>query len=110
MNAEHVTEDQPIATPGLLPPADATELFAWESHDDGLATREFVGAVREAAGFTVRVEGVQRENGTCTRRISIEQTGIRSGLLETEAARQLAAAIASSAYEIDHTTGGPNRG
>lgn len=84
-----------------LPPADAREVFDW--HDrDGLAAREFVGSAREAAGYVVRVEGVQLANGACTRRISIEPSGRRRAyLLETPAVRQLAAAINATADEID---------
>lgn len=88
------------ATPALLPPRDATELYEWEHHN-GLATREFVGTVRDAAGFTIRVEGIQRDNGTAARRISIEPGEHRPGLLETEAARQLAAAVIAATNEID---------
>ncbi|GAB4603168.1 hypothetical protein [Mycobacterium avium] len=33
--------------------------------------REFVGTERQAAGFTVSIEGVQRENGMCRRSASV---------------------------------------
>jgi integrase len=50
-------------TPDIPAPPDATEVFAWTQHAPDLARRPFTGAVREVAGFTVRIEGFQRDNG-----------------------------------------------
>ncbi|MCZ0732313.1 hypothetical protein [Mycolicibacterium iranicum] len=98
MTTQSAADAAPAA---ILPPADAREVFEWHRHHDGLADREFVGSAREAAGFVVRVEGIQRQNGSCTRRISIEPSeNPRAYLLEAAAADQLAAAITAATAEI----------
>lgn len=101
MNTHDAADTLHTETEIAIPePADATELFEWQ-RQAGLATREFVGTVRDAGGFTIRVEGIQRENGTCVRRISIERGATDPGLLGTEVARQFAAAVIAAAQEID---------
>ncbi|BBY77001.1 hypothetical protein MPRF_39000 [Mycolicibacterium parafortuitum] len=97
MTAQHIASARAAAT--MHPPADAFRVFDWEHHD-GLSTREFVGRTREAAGFLVTVEGVQRSNDTCRRWLTIEAPN-RGELLDPEIARQLTAAINAAADEID---------
>jgi hypothetical protein len=86
--------------PDVPSPPDATKVFSWTQQGPDLATRVFCGAVREAAGFAVRVEGFQRENQTCQRWLSVD-AGTFQTRLEPEAARQLAAALTAAASEIE---------
>jgi hypothetical protein len=86
--------------PDTPAPPDATELFSWTQRGPDLATRVFCGAVREAAGFAVRIEGFQRENRTCHCWLAIVGTTVQTRL-EPEAARQLAAALTAAASEIE---------
>jgi hypothetical protein len=87
-------------TPDIPSPPEATEVFGWTQHRQDLATRTFCGAVREAARFTVRIEGFQRENRTCQRWLVVDAPSLQTGL-EPEAARQLAAALVAAADEIE---------
>jgi hypothetical protein len=81
-------------------PPDATGVRDWTQRA-GVPTRLFDGNVREAFGFTVRVGSLQRDNGTCNRWLTVE-TDFRFGVpMESEAARQLAAALSAAADEID---------
>lgn len=83
-------------------PPDATEVYGWTAHRDGLAARAFDATVRECAGYRIRVHGVQRENGTCRRWVVIEAgPGADEEMLEPEAVRQLAAALTAAADEIE---------
>lgn len=85
--------------PNVPAPPDATEVFGWSQHGPDLARRPFTGAVREVAGFTVRIEGIQRENGTCQRRVTV-RAGSPLTRLEPEALRQLASVLIAAADEI----------
>lgn len=89
-----------IGVANTAPPPDTTELYPWLRTGDGLAEREFVGTVREAAGFTVSIEGVQRANGSTRRWVVVERVR-PAGRLEPELARQLAAAVSAAAAEIE---------
>jgi hypothetical protein len=91
-----------VVGPAALPPRppDATEVLGWTQHGPDLARRPFTGAVREVAGFTVRIEGIQRENGTCRRRVTVK-AGSPETRLEPEVVRQLAAALIAAANEIE---------
>ena len=86
--------------PDVPAPPDATELFAWTQHGPDLARRPFTGAVREVAGFAVRIEGIQRENRTCLRRVTVEVASLETRL-DPEAVRQLASALSAAADEIE---------
>jgi hypothetical protein len=83
------------------PPPDATEVSDWRHHGPDLATRMFTGSAREAAGFTVRIGGVQRQNKTCRRWATVEAEGALGTLMEPEALRQLAAALAEAANAME---------
>jgi hypothetical protein len=90
------------------PPVDATELHGWTHYSGSdLAARAFVGTVREASGFAIRVEGVQRANGTIRRHVSIDTSEVRPDrltghvVLEVEAVRQLVAMLRDAADEIE---------
>lgn len=85
---------------GAAPP-DATEVHDWSQLGAGLATRVFAGTTREAAGFTVRVGGLQRSNSTCRRWVVVEATSSIGVPLEPEAVRQFAAALVAAADEIE---------
>ncbi|BCP00687.1 hypothetical protein [Mycobacterium intracellulare] len=82
-------------------PPDATDMRDWSHLDGGLATRVFAGNTREAAGFTVRVGGLQRSNSTCRRWVVVESTSSIGVPLEPEAVRQFAAALVAAADEIE---------
>lgn len=85
----------------LRQPVDATRVFDWGETDAGRRReREFVGTQRQAAGFTVSIEGVQRENGMCRRSVSVWRPS-HDQRMPVQAARQLAAAIAAAADEIE---------
>lgn len=86
--------------PDIPAPSDATEVFGWAHHGPDLARRPFTGAVREVAGFTVRIEGIQRENGACSRRVVVE-AGSPETRLEPQAVRQLAGSLVAAADEIE---------
>lgn len=108
-----MTTDSATSTPNTPTPPDATEVFGWVQRGNRLATRAFAGKVQQAAGFTVRVEGVQRENHTCTRWVTIGPrnepapawSGSPHDLMEPQAARQLAAALVAAADEIEAQEG-----
>lgn len=82
-------------------PSDATRVFAWDEVGGRLRSREFVGTERQAAGFTVTIEGEQRENGMCRRWVSVWRAN-RDEPLPSQSARQLAAAISAAADEIEN--------
>ncbi|MBV8785296.1 MAG: hypothetical protein JOZ00_01245 [Mycobacterium sp.] len=83
-------------------PPDAIEVHDWVPRGEGLAVRVFDGTVREAAGFTIQVGGVQHENGTCRRWVGIEAAGRTVGAtMEPESIRQLSAALSAAADEIE---------
>lgn len=82
-------------------PVDATRVFDWGETDAGhRREREFIGTQRQAAGFTVSIEGVQSGTGAVSRRASV-WSDKRDVPLDSEALRQLAAAINAAAAEID---------
>ncbi len=87
--------------PDIAAPADAIEVSNWRQHGPDLATRTFTGSVREAAGFVVRIGGVQRQNQTCRRWVTVGATVPLGGMLEPEAVRQLAAALTAAVDEIE---------
>jgi hypothetical protein len=86
--------------PDVPAPPDATEVSGWTQHGPGLARRPFTGTVREAYGFVVRIEGIQRENQTCLRRVVVDAASM-STRLNPEAVRQLASALTAAADEIE---------
>ncbi len=90
----------PTHSPRCPAPPDATEVFAWTQGGHGLAVRPFKGAVREVAGFTVRLEGIQRRNRTCLRRVTVDAASLTTRL-EPEAVRQLAAALVAAVDDIE---------
>jgi len=92
--------DNATTIPDIAAPPDATELLDWSQHGPGLARRPFTGSVREAAGFVVRIQGLQRENRTCLRRVTVEAASL-STRLDPEAVRQLAAALTAAVDEIE---------
>lgn len=75
-------------------------MFSWAQHGPDLVRRAFTGAVREAAGFVVRIEGIQRENGRCLRRVTVEAVSL-STRLDPEAVRQSASALTAAVDEIE---------
>ncbi len=81
-------------------PSDATELFAWTQHGPDLARRPFTGTVREVAGFMVRIEGIQRQNGRSLRRVTVEAASLETQLCP-EAVRQFASALVAAVDEIE---------
>jgi hypothetical protein len=85
--------------PDAPAPLDATEVFGWAQHGPDLARRPFTGAVREVAGFTVHIEGIQRQNGTCLRRVTVKAASVETRL-DPEAVRQLASALIAAVDEI----------
>ncbi|MEY8013848.1 hypothetical protein [Mycobacterium servetii] len=93
--------ERDTAGPGVTAPPDATEIHDWLQRGAGLPTRAFDGTVREAVGFTVRVGGLQRSNGTCKRWVTVEAPARFGVPLQPEAVRQLAAALTAAAYEIE---------
>ncbi len=94
------THDNNARTTLVPPPPDATQTHGWLQQGIELQTRAFDGTVREAAGFTVRVRGLQRHNGTCRRWLTIETQSLGVPI-EPESARQLAAALSAAAFEIE---------
>jgi hypothetical protein len=94
------TDNATTTPPDIAAPPDALEVSAWRQHGQDLATRMFTGSVREAAGFVVRIAGVQRQNQTCRRWVTVESP-TSSGPLEPEAVRQLAAVLNASSDEIE---------
>jgi hypothetical protein len=86
--------------PDIPAPPDAVEVFDWAWHGPAIAARVLSGSEREAASFTVRIEGEQRENRTCRRWMAVDAGSYRTRL-EPEAARQLAAALTAAADEIE---------
>ncbi len=85
----------------VVAPPDAAQLHDWLKRGTGLPTRVFDGTVRQAAGFTIGVGGLQRGNGTCKRWVTVDAV-FRLGVpLEPEAVRQLAAALTAAADEIE---------
>ena len=65
----HPTDPENVA---VAPPPDAIEVSDWKQHGPDLATRMFTGSAREAASFTVCIGGIQRQNKTCRRWVTIE--------------------------------------
>ncbi|WP_249025852.1 hypothetical protein [Mycobacterium europaeum] len=89
-------------TQNVTAPPDATEVYGWAAHRDGLAARVFDATVRECAGFAIRVHGQQRSNSTCRRWVTVDtRPGADEEMLEPEAVRQLAAALVAAADEIE---------
>jgi hypothetical protein len=86
--------------PQITAPPDATEVFDSSQHGPGLARRPFAGTVREAYGFVVRIEGIQRENRACLRQVVVEAASPVTRL-DPEAVRQLASALTAAADEIE---------
>jgi hypothetical protein len=86
--------------PDIAAPPDATEVFDWTQHGPGLARRPFTGTVREAYGFVVRIEGIQRENGKCLRRVVVDAQSLSTQLCP-EAVRQLSSALTAAVDEVE---------
>ena len=95
------TDNDVSTTQDIAPPPDATEVSDWRQHAPDLATRMFTGSTREAAGFTVCIGGIQRQNKSCRRWVTIEAAKSITALLEPEAVRQLAAALSAAVDEIE---------
>lgn len=74
-------------------------MSGWAQHGPALARRPLTGTVREVAGFTVRIEGIQRENRACSRQVVVEAASLCTRL-ELEAVRQLASALTAAVDEI----------
>jgi len=98
---DNATIAAPDDTLNVPAPSDATQVHGWLEAGDGLATRLFNGTVREAARFSIRVRGLQRDNGTCRRWVVVETESGLGAPLEPEAGRQLAAALSAAADEIE---------
>jgi hypothetical protein len=81
-------------------PSGATELFEWEG-DGRRRSREFVGAQRRVAGFIVCVEGVQHQDWSEERFVTIDRGDIPDNRLTVAAARELAAAVFLAAEEAE---------
>jgi hypothetical protein len=94
------THDNNARTTLVPPPPDATQTHGWLQQGIELQTRAFDGTVREAAGFTVRVQGIQRQNGTCRRWLTVEAQarGSADGARSGPAA---GCALSAAAYEIE---------
>lgn len=86
--------------PDIPAPPDATELLDWTQHGPGLALRPFTGTVRDVYGFVVRIEGIQRENRKCLRRVVVDAQSSSTQLCP-EAVRQLASALTAAVDEIE---------
>jgi hypothetical protein len=86
--------------PDIPAPPDATEIFDWTQHGPDVARRPFTGTVREAYGFSVRIEGIQRENRECLRRVVVDAQSLSTQLCP-EAVRQLASALTAAVDEIE---------
>jgi hypothetical protein len=95
------TTDNVSTTQDIASPPDAIEVSDWRQHGPDLATRRFTGSVRAAAGFTVRIGGVQRQNNTCRRWVTVEAEAALGVPMEPEAVRQLAAALTAAVDEIE---------
>ncbi|MBV8786440.1 MAG: hypothetical protein JOZ00_07100 [Mycobacterium sp.] len=94
--------DNATSAPDIAAPPDAEQVHEWVPRGEGLAIRVFDGTVREAAGFTIQVGGVQHQNGTCRRWVAIEAAGRTVGAaMEPESLRQLSAALSAAADEIE---------
>jgi hypothetical protein len=90
-----VADEQSIPTP-----PDATEVLDWAQHGPDLARRPFTGTVHEVAGFQVRIEGIQRQNGTCLRRVVVAADSLETQLCP-QAVRQVASALVAAVEEIE---------
>jgi hypothetical protein len=95
------TTDNAPTTQDITAPPDATEVSDWRQHGPDLATRMFTGSARESAGFTVRIGGVQRQNKTCRRWVTVEAESALGTPMEAEAVRQLASALSAAVDEIE---------
>src|SRR5258707_15528556 len=80
-------------------PADAREVRGWETDytEDGSWSRHFEGARREVAGFSVRIIGVQEQDGSASREVNISGGDEFLSAAET---RELAAALLEVADQI----------
>ncbi|WP_247600179.1 hypothetical protein [Mycobacterium intracellulare] len=90
-----------VDTLNVAAPPDAAQVHDWIQRGNSLPTRAFDGTVREASGFTVRVGGLQRANGTCKRWLTVNTESLLGLPLEPEAVRQLAAALTAAADELE---------
>lgn len=109
-NAPTAPPDDPgRAFCGVAAPPDATEVHDWSRLGGGLSTRVFAGNTREAAGFTLRVGGLQRSNRICRRWVTVETVSSIGAPLEPEAVRQFAAALVAAANEVEALSAGGAR-
>jgi hypothetical protein len=87
----------------LAPPAGAAKLFHWDNGTYFLDewSREFEGARRTIGTtlgkFTISIGGVQRQDGRVTRYLTIDGDDV----LDSDDARQLAAALIEAADELE---------
>jgi hypothetical protein len=91
--------DTATTIPDVPAPPVVTHVHDWPHRSDALPICVFDGTTRQAAGFTIRIGGQQRSNGT--RWVAVEAVQPVSALLEPEAVRELAAALVVAADEIE---------
>lgn len=85
-------------THAITPPADARQIFDWES--DGLGrARWFDGTERTAGPATVTITGRQFDDGAALRGVTVALEG--DELLDADEARALAVALVEAAVELD---------
>ena len=100
MTSPLATQARTDSQPNVAAPPDATEVFGWTHQGHDLASRTFAGTVRDAAVHRPG-GGVQRQNGTCRRWVTVEAKSPCSGLVEPEVVRQLATALRAAADAIE---------
>jgi hypothetical protein len=82
----------------VAPPAGAVHTFAWQRDSNWF--RDFEGTTRRAGQARVHVFGRQQADGSSRRWIAVH--GRYLDALDAAAARELAAALADAADEIEH--------
>lgn len=91
-----------MTTNTITPPADARQIFDWES--DGLGwARWFDGTERAAGPATVTITGRQFDDGAALRGVSVALGS--DELLDADEAHALAAALVEAADELTFSCG-----
>lgn len=89
----------------LAAPADATAVYHCGERTDGRGwSREFCGTARRVAGVSLDIEGTQFADGAVERMLTVSVDDLPDsigGVLDTDQARQLAAALIEAADELD---------